>query len=98
MPGYLPHDCPQMRTFIEDSRLPIGYTDRFREYWIELVAGHRALQVIEFCPWCGAELPRSLRDEYFDALEPLEVDIGTAVDELPAEYRDDTWWRRLESP
>jgi hypothetical protein len=31
MPSRMPHACPQMQTFIDDERLPVGYTDRFRE-------------------------------------------------------------------
>lgn len=92
---HLPHDCGQMGTFIEDERLPIGYTPRFREYWMPLIAGHDALQLLNFCPWCGSELPRSLRADYFDALESLglDVDIATALGDIPPAYRDDTWWR-----
>ena len=91
---YLPHACDQMRTYVDDPRLPVGYTPRFREYWIPLVDGH-AYQRINFCPWCGADLPDSLRYEYFDALEGIdpEFDVMTELSDLPAEFRGDSWWR-----
>jgi hypothetical protein len=39
------------------------------------------IQTIEYCPWCGARLPSSLRDEYFERLEQL------GLEPEPAAYR-----------
>lgn len=78
------HDCELMCINIEDDRIPIGYSPRFREH---------VLQTIFYCPWCGEQLPQSLRDAYFDQLEPLDLDICSPLSSFPRELRDDTWWR-----
>jgi hypothetical protein len=43
-----------------------------------------------FCPFCGARLPPSLRDAWFDKAEALG--IGPPYDEMPAEYLSEAWW------
>ena len=82
-----------MREQLADERVPIGYSARYREYWLPLIAGHDARQLLSFCPWCGVKLPRSLRDKYFNAVEPLGFDAMTDKNDLPPQYRDDTRWR-----
>ena len=43
---------------------------------------------MEYCPWCGAKLPGSLRDEYFAILEKLGIDYPG--DEA---MRSEKWWQ-----
>jgi hypothetical protein len=79
-----------MRNALADERVPLVYLPSYREYALS-VAGGSALQMITFCPWCGAQLPDSLRDEWFDRLEELGIEPGTG--QTPAPFQDDTWWR-----
>jgi hypothetical protein len=50
---HLPHDCEQMRMQLEDVRVPVGYSPQFREYWIGLIAGHDAVQLLMLCNGAG---------------------------------------------
>lgn len=72
-----PQACEGMARSLADSRVPIRYVPKFREYGLE-VTGSSAIQGIEYCPWCGVELPASLRDEYFDRLEAMGLEPGDA--------------------
>lgn len=87
-----------MADFIEDQRLPIEYLPKYREYYIPLIKGHKAIQCILFCPWCGTKLPKDLGNEYFDILEK-EYNI-TSLEEtekaksLPEEFKTDEWWKK----
>lgn len=92
---YLPHACPEMLQFIDDERVPVVYEPRFREYSLALLQSG-ASQLIRFCPWCGAELPASLRDRFFDELERIGVDYASEV--CPVAYGTDAWWRDGEPP
>ena len=86
----LPHDCAGMTAAMRDPRVPISYLPKFREFGIEIDDG-RVVQVIEFCPWCGHELPTSLRDAYFDELDRLGLEPESSG--LPLDLRSDAWWR-----
>lgn len=84
-----------MREFVADERVPVSYDPQFREYSLPL-SGGSALQEIEYCPWCGADLPSSLRDAFFERMEELGVDYPF---ETPSEeFLDDTWWRSENPP
>lgn len=86
----LPHACPEMSRFVTDTQVPVSYNARFREYSLSL-QGSGGHQLIDFCPWCGAELPGSLRDAFFDEMDRLGIEYP---DEDPPEpYVGDVWWR-----
>jgi hypothetical protein len=91
-----PHDCPTMVNAVERNSSPIVYSPRFREFGVRDVGPMaEGAYTFAFCPFCGLELPASLRSEYFDELEALgfdDLDIFTSDDDLPAAFRDDTWW------
>lgn len=90
MTSVLPHACDDMVLFIGDTRVPLEYEGRFREYALRVDSG-TAVQLIGYCPWCGVRLPSSLRDEWFDALEARGVDPAT--DAVPDDFTNDRWWR-----
>jgi hypothetical protein len=39
----------------------VDFSERFREYGFIVHDGSSSVEVIRFCPWCGAKLPPSLR-------------------------------------
>jgi hypothetical protein len=90
----LPHACVEMRRFVTDPRVPVGYEPRFREYSIALLESD-AHQLIHFCPWCGAELPESVRERFFDEMDRLGIDYPD--EEPPPRFGTDTWWREQDS-
>jgi hypothetical protein len=59
-----PFDCP-------DSL--VSYSRRFDEYGLIVHDGGSSTILIEYCPWCGTELPASKRDAYFDELEKVAL-------------------------
>jgi hypothetical protein len=88
----LPHACPELKQFLEDPRVPVEYNARFREYSLALVESV-ARQSIRYCPWCGAELPSSVRELFFTEMERLGIDYPS--ESPPAPFVDDTWWRAI---
>src|SRR5262249_13536013 len=75
------HDCPDAL---------VGYTPWFREYGLLVHDGGTSSVGIRFCPWCGARLPASLRDEWLAALERRGIDPWG--EEVPAEFLSSAWW------
>jgi hypothetical protein len=70
----------------------IGYDATFDEYgiWVHDGEEGRASSSvgIQHCPFCGAALPPSRREEWFDRLDAL----GLESDEAPDELRRYGWW------
>ena len=52
----------------------IWYSARFREFGLIVHDGGRSSVRIGYCPWCGALLPESRRDAWFDACEAQGID------------------------
>jgi hypothetical protein len=75
---------------LNDARVPIEYLPKYREYALVLDEGP-VLQLISFCPWCGEELPRSLRGQFFEHLEAMHLDPEDS--RVPLDFRSDAWWR-----
>ena len=48
---------------------------RFEEYDIVLHECAESLQRMVFCPWCGNRLPESLRDQWFQHLWQMGLDV-----------------------
>ena len=75
-----PLDCPDVLVI---------HTPKFREYGIPVRDGGTSTVSIQFCPWCGADLPTSMRDAWFDELERLGID--PIEDEVPAKFQSQEW-------
>jgi hypothetical protein len=73
----------------------IHYSPRFREYGLIVHDGGTASCHIRFCPWCGTNLPESLRDRWFEEVQALDFDPWE--DELPERYLSSAWWREPSS-
>ena len=90
--------CNEMKMFIEDTRDPIKYKSIFREYYIDVPETHNII-TMEYCPWCGKKLPKTLRINYFNVLE-REYGLDIALDEIknnpdvPEEFKSDEWWKK----
>ena len=74
----------------------IDYSPRFDEYGIIVHNGGQSYVEINYCPWCGAELPRSRRVQWFEELDKRGIHDPTD-DQLPPEFRDDRWYRNRRS-
>jgi hypothetical protein len=76
-----PFDCPDTL---------IVFHEVFGEYGLPVRDGGPSYLIISNCPFCGARLPESRRDDWFDALEAEGLE-DTAFGELPARYRTAAW-------
>ena len=86
----LPHACESMRRVLDTAESALEYRASVREYAIAYTSDG-SVQPIQWCPFCGLELPASLRDKWLARLEELGLDPFS--DALPSELRDDRWWR-----
>ena len=78
------------------SDAKVIYSPRFNEYFLpdrstRSVAG----QTICFCPWCGVELPDSLRERWFAELAEMGLTDPWGDDRarVPVVYRTAKWWQ-----
>ncbi|MEU5766428.1 DUF6980 family protein [Streptomyces asoensis] len=67
----------------------IHFEPKFLEYGLVVHDGGSASREIRFCPWCGAGLPQSRRDRWFEALEARGIDPWE--DDVPPEFEDGRW-------
>ena len=89
--------CYDMECYAEDYRVAIFYNNKIREYLIPDLEG--LFIVLEFCPWCGKKLPKSLRSEWYSLLETewgIETDVGEEISrkDIPSEFCSDEWWKK----
>jgi hypothetical protein len=70
----------------------IHYLPKFNEYGLIVHDGGASVIAINYCPWCGAALPESKRDEWFNSLEKLGFD-DPDNQEIPKEYDSDAWYK-----
>ena len=84
--------CPTHGLRQECSDALISYTEKFDEYGLLLHDGGSSSISISFCPWCGASLSASKRNEWFEQLSVLGFDDPTSQ-AIPDEFKTDTWYR-----
>lgn len=85
------HCCDVMAGYLVGGDISILYVPKFREYGITVAYGGESYIRLSYCPWCGKQLPGSLRDEWFDEIERLGLEPEDT--RLPARYATDEWWR-----
>ncbi len=84
--------CPTCEDALQCPDKLVYYSSVFDEYGLLIHDGSGTYQLIDHCPWCGKELPRSRRDECFEELEergfedPLNEDI-------PKEFQSNKWYK-----
>ncbi|KWW97468.1 hypothetical protein TH66_17675 [Carbonactinospora thermoautotrophica] len=88
------HDqcCDQMAYAVADEDLYLLYIPKSREWGIRYRDGISYSQ-IEYCPWCGAKLPKDLWDEWYARVEQLGIDPIEDHDKIPEAFRGDRWWK-----
>ncbi len=57
------HCCREMEQHVESEDRVLYYWEKFDEYLIPVHDGGTSGILIRYCPWCGASLPPSKRDE-----------------------------------
>jgi hypothetical protein len=69
----------------------IVYLPQFDEYGIIIHDGGSSKVRIEFCPWCGAKLAESKREQWVQELENRGIDPGGEA--VPKAFESDEWYR-----
>ncbi len=86
----LAHDCGQHADPFDCADTALVYNEVFDEYGMPVRDGGMSYLVVSHCPWCGARLPQSRRDAWFDAVEASGLDPDDA-EALPARYLTAAW-------
>ena len=84
------HCCEMMKDRLLDNETALSYNSAFREYGLKVLDGGTSIIEIRFCPWCGKQLPESLRLKWIAEIESLGLEFGSR--RIPAKYKDNTWW------
>ena len=80
-----------MAEYLKEDDIALLHVKKFREYGISIIDGGSSVIKINYCPWCGVKLERSLRHEWFEQLAELSLD--PISDELPNRFKNDEWWK-----
>jgi hypothetical protein len=82
-------DCTQHSDPFECADHLVVYNEVLDEYGLVIHDGGPSYILMAHCPWCGARLPESQRDRWFDETEAR----GLTDDTLPPDYRTAAWRR-----
>ncbi len=96
--------CREFGALVDDPDVPLDEDEQVREWSMYILPiadpdqpdwrGYPVRQLLMFCPFCGFRFPESVRGEYFGRLRALGIDDPwLAQDEVPEEFRSDSWWR-----
>lgn len=92
MEGQVEFICPTHQNTFECPDALIYFSKKFNEYSLYIHDGGTSTVNIRYCPWCGSELPESMRDKWFNELEALGYD-DPFDQEIPEKYKSDAWYR-----
>jgi hypothetical protein len=90
-----PHCCRAMNFALIDDKHVFYYSSQYREYAAGLSKITGCVEVF-YCMFCGKQLPKSVRDEWFDILKKeygLKKPWGEDEPLIPKEFLTDEWWR-----
>jgi len=87
MRAALDFSCDQHADPFECADALMVYNEIFDEYGLPVHDGGASYVLIGNCPWCGARLPESQRDRWFDETETFGVDD----ENLPPKYLTRAW-------
>lgn len=90
MAAALEFDCEQHGDPFDCPDTVIIYHEPFEEYGIPIRDGGASYLLLSHCPFCGAKLPESGRDAWFDAIEVAELE-DVPFTELPEKFQTAAW-------
>jgi hypothetical protein len=98
--------CRGLKAMTNSPDCPLQYKDYIREYILTVPEYLQSKKknviytsfTISHCPRCGAKLPESLFEQWYDIMEKefgLSGLIGPDEAHLiPEEYKTDEWWKK----
>ena len=90
MAAALEFACAQHADPFECPDTVLVFHELFQEYGIPVRDGGISYLVISNCPFCGARLPESGRNDWYDRIEAAGLD-DTPFDDLPEALRTVAW-------
>ena len=95
------HCCLQMAYYIsrpvecesQGANRVVDWIKPWDEYRIPVSYDGNSSTLIAYCPWCGAKLPESKRERWYETLHQLGYD-DPSEQVIPEEFDSDLWWRR----
>jgi hypothetical protein len=88
MEDALHFECDQHEDPFACADALVVYHEPFDEYGLVIHDGGASYVLISHCPWCGATLPASRRDDWFDAVSACGIDPNA---DLPPEFLSAAW-------
>jgi hypothetical protein len=82
-----------VETLHQETNRVLDWISQWNEYLIPVSYDGYKATIIRYCPWCGSALPKSRRDQWYEALYALGYD-DPGEQEIPEEFKSDAWWRR----
>ena len=89
--------CNEMDFHIKNNEIHFHYYEDVRAYAVDyLEEAGGGSQAINYCPWCGNRLPKSLFQEKAKAIQETLGQKLTCFNEssLSNEFKTDEWWKR----
>jgi len=75
------------------SGVLVVYDEIFNEYYFRIKKG--LIQCINFCPFCGENLPESMRESWFEKLDSLGIQVSILDieknDKIPSQFKSREW-------
>ena len=94
---HITYCCENMKVFIEDPRIKMGYNQTHRMYYLEITSTG-TIYLIDYCPACGTMLPENLVDKWTNILKKeFNIDDPYAKEQsklIPEEFKTDEWWKK----
>ena len=90
-----PYCCLTMDAQLSKDGAILYYDKQYREYGVDLL--ERGGVLMDFCMFCGKELPMSLRKQWYAILEEeygLESPDEEDKKKVPQEFWTDEWWKK----
>jgi len=91
MKFFINQKCDEHKNIYDCSDIIFVYNEKFDEYGIVIHDAGNSYIVINYCPLCGAKLPPSKRDLWFDELEKIGIN-SPLEEEIPEKFKTAEWW------
>lgn len=92
---YVEYECTTHKNIFDCYDHLFIYNKIYDEYGVIIHDGGSSYIAINYCPFCGAKLPDSKREAYFDLLEQKGIWNGKDTkEEIPEEFKTDEWWKK----
>jgi len=96
--------CESLQSLDGDLECPLKYIPYQRAYVLSIPSYYLKKNTlcpefqISHCPWCGAQLPKNLSEEWYSIIKEkfgitdfIESEI---IKQLPEEFQTAAWWKK----